>query len=63
LSEEERRIGTPVVVTCNDQRREVSVAQNIANKQIDRTFAFDKVNMPTVLFHLLITATPRHSFD
>ncbi|ONM00596.1 Kinesin-like protein KIN-5D [Zea mays] len=46
LSDEERRVGTPVVVTCNDQRREVSVAQNIANKQIDRTFAFDKVLGP-----------------
>jgi kinesin family protein 11 len=46
LSEEERRTGTPVVITCNDQRREVSVAQNIANKQIDRTFVFDKVFGP-----------------
>ncbi|CAD6270911.1 unnamed protein product [Miscanthus lutarioriparius] len=46
LSNEERRVGTPVVVTCNDQRREVSVAQNIANKHIDRTFAFDKVFGP-----------------
>lgn len=46
MSDEERRVGTPVVVTCNDQRREVSVAQNIANKQIDRTFAFDKVLGP-----------------
>ncbi|KAF8646114.1 hypothetical protein HU200_065960 [Digitaria exilis] len=46
LSEEERRINTPVVITCNDQRREVTVAQNIANKQIDRTFVFDKVFGP-----------------
>ncbi|XP_062203178.1 kinesin-like protein KIN-5A [Phragmites australis] len=46
LSEEERRLNTPVVITCNDQRREVSVAQNIANKQIDRTFVFDKVLGP-----------------
>ncbi|CAN6311505.1 unnamed protein product [Urochloa humidicola] len=46
LSEEERRINTPVVITCNDQRREVSVTQNIANKQIDRTFVFDKVFGP-----------------
>jgi kinesin family protein 11 len=58
LSEEERRVGTPVVVACNDQRREVSVAQNIANKQIDRTFAFDKVYFISLYhFHLLITAT------
>ncbi|OEL24829.1 Kinesin-like protein KIN-5A [Dichanthelium oligosanthes] len=46
LSQEEQRINTPVVITCNDQRREVSVAQNIANKQIDRTFVFDKVFGP-----------------
>jgi kinesin family protein 11 len=43
LNEEELRINTPVVITCNEQRREVSAAQNIANKQIDRTFVFDKV--------------------
>jgi hypothetical protein len=55
LSDEERRISTPVVVTCNDQRREVSIAQNIANKEIDRTVAFDKV---AILLHLLATATP-----
>ncbi|TVU03489.1 hypothetical protein EJB05_50973, partial [Eragrostis curvula] len=46
LSEEERRLNTPVVITCNEQRREVSVGQNIANKQIDRTFLFDKVLGP-----------------
>jgi kinesin family protein 11 len=59
LSEEERRVGTPVVVACNDQRREVSVAQNIANKQIDRTFAFDKVAHANyfISLYLLITAT------
>jgi hypothetical protein len=43
LNDEERRLNAPVVTTCNEQRREVSVAQNIANKQIDRTFLFDKV--------------------
>ncbi|TVU00014.1 hypothetical protein EJB05_54592, partial [Eragrostis curvula] len=46
LSEEERRLNAPVVITCNEQRREVSVGQNIANKQIDRTFLFDKVLGP-----------------
>lgn len=43
LSEEELRVHTPVVISCNEGRREVSAIQNIANKQIDRTFAFDKV--------------------
>lgn len=43
LSEDEMRVHTPVVISCNESRREVSAVQNIANKQIDRTFAFDKV--------------------
>lgn len=32
-----------MVISCNELRREVTAIQNIANKQIDRTFAFDKV--------------------
>ncbi|KAK1285363.1 hypothetical protein QJS10_CPB20g00746 [Acorus calamus] len=47
LNEEERRLHTPVVISCNENRREVTAVQNIANKQIDRTFAFDKVFGPT----------------
>ncbi|CAI9759181.1 unnamed protein product [Fraxinus pennsylvanica] len=43
LSEDEMRMHTPVVISCNDNRREVCAVQNIANKQIDRTFLFDKV--------------------
>lgn len=43
LNEDELRLHTPVVITCNENRREVSAVQNIANKQIDRTFLFDKV--------------------
>ncbi|KAF6146841.1 hypothetical protein GIB67_018494, partial [Kingdonia uniflora] len=46
LSEDEIRINTPVVISCNENRREVNAVQNIANKQIDRTFAFDKVFGP-----------------
>lgn len=46
LSEEEARLRTPVVISCNEPRREVSAMQNIANKQIDRTFVFDKVFGP-----------------
>ncbi|KAF5744663.1 kinesin-related protein [Tripterygium wilfordii] len=46
LSEDEARVHTPVVITCNDSRREVNAVQNIANKQIDRTFLFDKVFGP-----------------
>ncbi|KAK6144525.1 hypothetical protein DH2020_021345 [Rehmannia glutinosa] len=47
LSEDEVRLHTPVVVSCNDSRREVCAIQNIANKQIDRTFLFDKVFGPS----------------
>ncbi|KAF8395042.1 hypothetical protein HHK36_018981 [Tetracentron sinense] len=47
LSEDEMRVNTPVVISCNEHRREVCAIQNIANKQIDRTFAFDKVFGPT----------------
>ncbi|KAB1219908.1 hypothetical protein CJ030_MR3G009550 [Morella rubra] len=47
LSEDELRVHTPVVISCSESRREVSAVQNIANKQIDRTFAFDKVFGPT----------------
>ncbi|XP_047317266.1 kinesin-like protein KIN-5D [Impatiens glandulifera] len=46
LSDDETRLHTPVVVTCNENKREVSAIQNIANKQIDRTFLFDKVFGP-----------------
>ncbi|CAK7331674.1 unnamed protein product [Dovyalis caffra] len=46
LSEDELRVHTPVVISCNEGRREVSAVQNIANKQIDRTFLFDKVFGP-----------------
>lgn len=43
LSDEETKSNTPVVISCNERRREVAATQIIANKQIDRTFAFDKV--------------------
>ncbi|XP_077239637.1 kinesin-like protein KIN-5D [Tasmannia lanceolata] len=46
LSDDEIKLNTPVVISCNDHRREVAAVQNIANKQIDRTFNFDKVFGP-----------------
>ncbi|XWS74207.1 hypothetical protein CRYUN_Cryun02cG0196100 [Craigia yunnanensis] len=59
LSEDETRIHTPVVISCNESRREVCAVQNIANKQIDRTFLFDKVFGPssqqTELFDLAVS--------
>ncbi|KAJ0987711.1 hypothetical protein J5N97_006067 [Dioscorea zingiberensis] len=47
LSDEEIRANTPMVITCNEIRREVSASLSIANKQIDRTFTFDKVFGPS----------------
>ncbi|XP_010253301.1 PREDICTED: kinesin-like protein KIN-5B isoform X2 [Nelumbo nucifera] len=46
LIDEELRLNTPKLISCNEQRREVTVLQSIANKQIDRSFAFDKVFGP-----------------
>ncbi|KAG2624273.1 hypothetical protein PVAP13_3KG119900 [Panicum virgatum] len=47
LSDEETKSNTPVVISCNERRREVAATQIIANKQIDRTFVFDKVFGPS----------------
>ncbi|XP_043713441.1 kinesin-like protein KIN-5B [Telopea speciosissima] len=46
LSDEEQRLNIPKAISCNEQRREVTVLQSIANKQIDRAFTFDKVFGP-----------------
>ncbi|KAL8111873.1 hypothetical protein AgCh_019541 [Apium graveolens] len=46
LSENEIRAHTPVVISCTENRREVCSVQTIANKQIDRTFMFDRVFGP-----------------
>ncbi|PSR98217.1 Kinesin-like protein [Actinidia chinensis var. chinensis] len=46
LSEDENRAKTPVAISCNEHRREVSVIQNLAHKQIDKTFVFDRVFGP-----------------
>ncbi|GER34434.1 kinesin-related protein-like [Striga asiatica] len=43
LTEDETKLRAPVVISCNESRREVCALQNIANKQMDRTFTFDKV--------------------
>lgn len=43
FSEDELKSNAPQVISCYEHRREVTVCQNIATKQIDRTFTFDKV--------------------
>ncbi|AQK51620.1 kinesin-related protein8 [Zea mays] len=47
FSDDELRNNAPQVITCNDYQREVAVTQNIAGKQFDRVYAFDKVFGPT----------------
>ncbi|KAF7818539.1 kinesin-like protein KIN-5B [Senna tora] len=42
LSEDEQKLNVPNVVSCNEHKREVTVA----SKQVDRIFAFDKVFGP-----------------
>ncbi|KAK1392615.1 kinesin-like protein KIN-5B [Heracleum sosnowskyi] len=46
LGEDDQRSNVPMVVTCNEHRREVSIAQNVANRQVDKVFSFDKVFGP-----------------
>ncbi|KAL0347275.1 UNVERIFIED_CONTAM: Kinesin-like protein KIN-5B [Sesamum calycinum] len=46
LTEDEQRSNVPMVVTCNDSKREVTVLQSVASKQVDRVFTFDKVFGP-----------------
>ena len=43
LSVEEVKAKTPVAVSCDELKREVTVFQNMGAKQIDKTFVFDKV--------------------
>ncbi|XP_024516332.1 kinesin-like protein KIN-5C [Selaginella moellendorffii] len=47
FNDDEIKANAPQVISCHDQRREVTVYQNIASKQIDRTFTFDKVFGPS----------------
>nr|XP_043610457.1 kinesin-like protein KIN-5B [Erigeron canadensis] len=46
LSDEEQKCNVPKVITCNEHKREVSILQNVANKQVDKMFTFDKVFGP-----------------
>ncbi|OIW20314.1 hypothetical protein TanjilG_08288 [Lupinus angustifolius] len=46
LSDDEQRLNVPKVVSCNENKREVTVVQTVANKQVDRVFTFDKVFGP-----------------
>lgn len=46
LSDEEQKCNVPKVITCNEHKREVTILQNVANKQVDKLFTFDKVFGP-----------------
>ena len=43
VSSQELAAHTPQVVQCNEPAREVTLYQNMAGKQLGRTFHFDKV--------------------
>ncbi|PWA41130.1 ATP binding microtubule motor family protein [Artemisia annua] len=46
LSDDEQKCNVPKAITCNENKREVSILQNVANKQVDKIFTFDKVFGP-----------------
>ncbi|KAL4587620.1 hypothetical protein LXL04_000492 [Taraxacum kok-saghyz] len=46
MNAEEEKLHTPMVITCSENKREICAIQTIANKQIDRSFVFDKVFGP-----------------
>ncbi|KAK7267545.1 hypothetical protein RIF29_20221 [Crotalaria pallida] len=46
LSDDEQRSNVPKVVSCSENKREVTIMQTVANKQVDRVFTFDKVFGP-----------------
>ncbi|KAK6152428.1 hypothetical protein DH2020_015063 [Rehmannia glutinosa] len=48
MSEDEIKTRTPLVISCDEIKQEVTAIQNTGNKQkIDKTFVFDKVFAPT----------------
>lgn len=49
LDAQERAAKSAQVVSCNDERREVTVHHNVAGKQIGSTFKFDRVRLPSAL--------------
>ncbi|XP_072958976.1 kinesin-like protein KIN-5B isoform X2 [Typha angustifolia] len=46
LNDEEQKLNLQKVISCNEQSKEVTVLQSLVNKQVDRTFTFDKVFGP-----------------
>lgn len=56
-SDEERKARASQVLRCNEATREVTIFQQVAGKQIDRTFTFDRVfGTNTQQEHLFQTA-------
>ncbi|XP_050384584.1 kinesin-like protein KIN-5B [Argentina anserina] len=46
LSDDEQKSNVQTVVSCNEQKREVTVVQSLNNKPVDKVFTFDKVFGP-----------------
>ena len=51
LSDEEQKLNVQKVVSCNEQKREVTVMQSLNNKQVDKLFTFDRVNDKQASLH------------
>ncbi|KAG8374281.1 hypothetical protein BUALT_Bualt11G0115200 [Buddleja alternifolia] len=47
LTEDEMNAKTSIVISCDELKQEVKVAQSTAYKQVDRAFVFDKVFSPS----------------
>lgn len=54
FSEDELRSNVPRVVTCSENKREVTVMHTLGNKQVDRVFTFDKVGLYESHDHLQV---------
>lgn len=52
LNDDEQRLNVQKVISCNEQKNEVTVIQGMMNKQVDKTFTFDKVCQIFILFFL-----------
>ncbi|XP_004302713.1 PREDICTED: 125 kDa kinesin-related protein [Fragaria vesca subsp. vesca] len=46
LSDDEQKSNVQTVVSCNEQKREVTVVHSLNNKPVDKVFTFDKVFGP-----------------
>lgn len=51
LNDDEQRMNVQSVISCNEQKKEVSISQNIM-MQADKSYTFDKVLQPLFLIFI-----------